>query len=545
MTARAKSEARAWPQALAAAAALGALFLVSARPFLGIPPRNDSRATLWLIEHASPLAWAFDPRVAAYQFVLFFEPGFALLHFPGLWLAPALGDPAHHVAALAGAACLGLVCALLVRDATRSLAASCAAAALVLFSTPVWYGVADSIVCHYPWATACALASLRAPWRGFWTDGPPPGLARSVASALAFGAGLCFKESVAAAPALIVALHVAAFRRPLAAARFVAPHALVLAAFLAWRTHVLGGAGGYFMLPGWTPANWLTALPVLFYAVWGHAAVGLLPIAALALLRPLALALALVAWGIGIAPFGLAAPLAPDAFSAARLLFPFAFTGLLLVAAAARHPAYRRRAFRRAAAAAAAALLALQLAQRPLVIDTYLRQPADPLPPAPWSEPIVVVSDDWIGPTFRHQRQPAPKPPLVSYRTALDRALDEALGSAPPPGTRTYGVRERVPTPQLAPLPEEIATVSFDAWGRAHLALAERAVGRLWLAVDYANGATRFLAGHPLLREQVDLPLARSVRRLVLFEPRPDGAWPARVWDAPAHLDPWPPAPPR
>jgi hypothetical protein len=542
---RSRGEARAW-RAVGVVAALGVLLAASSLPFLGLPPRNDSQATLWMIEHASPLVWLFDPRVAAYQFVLFFEPGFALIHYPGLWLERWLGDPAHHLAALTGAAWLGAVVALLVRDVADSLVAAAATAAIAVLSTPVWYGVADSIVSHYPWATAFAVLSLRAPWRGFWTAQPgdaPPGRGSAVVSALAFGAGLCFKESVAAVPALVAALHLAAYRRPLAASLFVVPHALVLAIFLAWRTYLLGGAGGYFMLAGWVPSNWIAALPVLFTATWGHAAVGVPLGAVLGWLRPLALGIACVAWGIGVAPFAFAAPLAPDVFGAARLLLPLVFTILLLGAACARRLPLASPWQRRAIAAGAAALLLLQLAQRPRVLDTLSRQPSDPLPPPPWHEPIAVVSEDFIGPTFRHQRQPAPKPPLVSYRTPVDHALDRALGSAPPQGTRAIGSPVSLATPALRPLPEGLATVRFDALGRAHVQLAEQAVGRLWLALEYANGSSRFLVAHPMLRADFALPLAHSIRRLVVFEPSSGKTWPAQVWPAPAFVDPWPPQP--
>lgn len=533
-----------WVGALVAAAAPAIVLLLSSRPFLRLPPRNDSQATLWLIAHASPLEWMTDPRIAAYQFVIFFEPGFAILHYPGLWLEPYFGNVAHHVAALAGAAWLGLVAALLVFDATRSLAASCATSALIVLSNPVWYCVADSIMVHYPYATAFALLALRPVWRGFWKvpsrDGPPD-LASGAASALAFGAGLCFKESVAAVPALIAVLHFAAFRRPLAAGRFVVPHALVLAGFLAWRTHILGGAGGYFMMSGWAPANLITALPVLFYVVWGQAAVGLLLIGALAIARPLALGMAVIAWAIGIAPFALASPLTPDSFSAGRLLFPFVFAILLLGAATARRWPRQRGRMRWGIAAAAVALLLLQAAQRPLALDTFTRLPADPLPPGPLREPLAVVSQDWIGPAFRHQRQSEPRAPFVSYRTPVDRALDGALGNASAAGTRVVGSSGPSRAPALQPLPPGLGTVVFDDLGRAHLRLDESAVGRLWLALDYQNDTTRWLASHPVMRSRVDLPLARSIRRLVLFEPGPEPVWPAQSWDAPAFVDPWPP----
>jgi hypothetical protein len=167
-------------------------------------------------------------------------------------------------------------------------------------------------------------------------------------------------------------------------------------------------------------------------------------------------------------------------------------------------------------------VIAVQLAQRPLVLQTLRAQPSDPLPPGPLREATAVVSDDFIGPTFRHQRQPAPKPPLVVYRTSVDEKLDRMLGASP-----------------LA-LPAGVATVRFDDGGRVHVSLDPSAVGRIWLALDHVNGPSRYFVSHPVRRADVTLPLSRSIRRVVLFEPGYGAAWPAQAWNAPAFLDPWP-----
>ncbi len=526
------------------ALAVGIVFTLSSLPYLPLAPRSDSLSTLWMLRNSAPWEWMLDPRIGGFNFIFFFEPGFGWITYPALWLTPLIGDAGHHMAALAGALLLGAVTGLLTLDATNSRPAAMAACVLLLFSTPVWYDIADTSMSHYLFATAFALLSLRFTWRAQWVprrDCERLAWSQSLASAFLYFVALCFKESVGALPALILVLHLMVFRRPVAALLFLVPHTIALALFLFWHHHMLGGQGGYFLEAEWLPSNWITAVPVVGYALWGHAAVTLVLAAALAWLRPTALAMVVFAWAVGVAPFAFAGPFGPHPFSAGRLLLPIALSWALFVAAALRRWRLSGRYGRAGFALAAATLLALQWSQRPQVPATYARlQPTDALPKRPWVEPLAVVSEQWTAPMSLHQLQPEPRAPFVSYRTSIDRQLDRALGRRLPPGTRVIPETDPGPTPMLVPLPADAVSVGFDRLGRVHIRLSTSAVGHFWLALDYQNGPTRFVASFPIQRARVDLPLARSIRRLVVFEPGPTSRWPARVLEAPAFVDPWP-----
>lgn len=509
------------------------VFALSVVPFLAIAPGLDSVGSLWQVREIPASCWLFDPLCAGYVYVFFFEPGFSALHVPGALLAPSLGNPAHHLAGIAGVLVLAAVLARLLFVVSRSGAIALAGAALVALSFPAWVSVADTIWCHYPWATAFGLLAL-APFVRAWADARPPAAIAVLASALAYGVGLSFKESVGAVPALCFVLAIASGMSLRNAAVAMLPHAAVLGLFVAWRIHVLGGLGGYPQASAWIPANFVLAGPVLFSLTWGSAWPWLALVAANFLLAWRIALLGVVAYAVAVLPFLLAAPMDPVAGQAPRLLLVFALFLLFLGAAVAR----RGPRVRGAAIATTVLLLVLAWFRHG---DVSGGVPTERVPPMPWTRPVALVSEQWLTFAFEHQLADDPGEPLLAFRSPLDVTLARALGIAPAANALAIAMPPVGATPELAPLERDDVTLDLDDRGRVHLRIPDANAQPLHLGFVYRNGGVTWVASFPLGRNAIDLPLNPSIEMLVLFEPRSEYLWPARVVRSRFFEDPYPP----
>lgn len=522
---------RAW-LGVAGAVALLAAFLLSIAPFVQFGPGIDSLGALWQWKEIPARCWLFDPLCASYVYVFFFEPAYTLLHAPALVLAPAIGVPAYHAAGVAGVVVLAATLGGMVFELGRSSRLALAAAALISLSFPSWVSVADTSWCHYPWASAFGLLAVRPFFLGWWRR-EPVGVGAALVSAAAYGIGLSLKESVATMPALGALLALDARIPWRTIVLRLAPHAGILALFVAWRVHVLGGLGGYFFAPEWVPSNVWRAAPVLFELTWSAPWLIAALAAGLALRAPRAAFLGALAFFVASAPFVMAYPIQTAPTYGPRLLLPLALFLLFAAACLTRAPS-RRVTF---GWVSATALLLVCAGIRHGAVEPPPLSPA--VPQVPWTRPVALVSEEWISFAFLHHLSDAPGAPLFAYRTAGDVALGRALGLEIPGDALRLELPDGDARPTLVPFEGDGVTLEIDGRGRVRLRSA-RLPGNLRLGLLYRNGGVRWVASFPVGRRRIDFPLTPSIERVVLFEPRPDGRWPAKVVPSPFFRSPYP-----
>lgn len=518
-----------------------ALALATSLPYTTYWPDSDSWKNLWLIAHVAPWRYFSDPLAAGYVYHFYFEPLWTLLYHVDAALAPWLGLPGYHVVNLVGVAALaGLVWRFaVIAGATPGLATG--AACVFLASPAVWIAVGLATARNYVVGGVFALLAVLPFWRACY-GGFVVGRGAVAASALAYALAVASKEALAGVPLLVFVLAWWSSRRLGRAVAAVLPHALALALLLAWRWHILGGWGGYWME---TPVRWsnLVVAPSVFAELlWSTPWPGLLVAAAL-LCRPGLLGMALVAHVAFTAPLVLAGDFTSGSFhpyGAVRLVVDGGI-GLALAAAALAGPARRWRATLPLAALAAAVLLGLQLrqaavAERGLSIFT----PGDRLPD---SGAMVALSDHSMALAFEHQLRGPERAPLAAYQTPPTYQLDLALGFVAPPDATTLRLRDDFFAPATVPLDLGTSRIWVDDGGHMHLRLdpALLARGQLTLSWYHQNGATRWGVTLPVGRTRIDFPLSYSIRTLVLA--RIDltaSTWETYVWTSPHWRETWP-----
>lgn len=519
---------------LLAGAALAALFVATAVPFLGLPPGLDGWKNLWLVANVPASTFLTDPLAAAYAFQFYFEPLWTLLFGVDLALAPYLGSGAWHVVNVAAA----LAIAAQVARFAGGGAAGAAAAVVFLVSAPAWFLVGMATARNYLVATALALAALGPFWRRH-ERGTPVRVGDAVVSAFFYAFAVAAKESVAALPALLFALDLQRRRSLVGSLAAVAPHAVALALLLAWRGHILGGLGGYWMQERVAPENLLLVFPLLAQLLWGAAwpaaAVGLLAAA----WHDRAVA-ARVAAGclVAVVPFVLVGNFAPPelgAIAAVRLVLPWALLSVLLGRGLAAL-AQRQRA---AAGVLLVLLLGLQGLQRPLVYaGLVVAVPLDPVADAAAQAdgPAVVVTAASMAAAFEHQMRPATRPALAAYQSPTSYLLDRALGWQPPPGAAELRVDPTWRVPPLEPLDLGDSVIDVGPAGhfRLQLRLPPGAKSDLFLTWIHENGPTRWVVTLPIGRSDITLPLSHSIRQIVLSRfATGSERWQVHVWDSP------------
>lgn len=537
--------AAATPSLLMLAAFPAVLFVLSAWPFLTLPPTMDSYKVLWMVRELPWWSYLTDPLSAGYAFLFHFEPLWPLLHALDAAFVPVLGGAAHHLSNVLGVLFTVLVLMRLVADVSHAPWMPLLVAALFLFSAPAWFAVAFAPMSHFPVATAFALLSVRPAWRAFATD-TKPGLGESLASAAFYGLAVASKEAVAGAPLLIAGLLFAADRQPRRSILFVVPHAAVLALLLTWRVYILGGLGGYPMEAQLQLGNVLYAAPTLAALLWGHAWI-LVPLVVLFCLRaPGLIPVAALGYVASLAAFVFAGPIDEAGFypvSAARLLFTWGWL-LLIASLAVTHLRHRNEQL--AAIALAVVLLALQWTQRG-AIDTGIARllPQENITLTP-SEPTALLSSVSLAYTARHLLRPEPKATLDAYQTVPSLQLDLALGHQLPAEVRRQRFPKQLEIPQLSELDMNGIEMWVDERGRFHLRFPDELRGRLYLSWIQENDKARWVVTLlPLQRTAVDFPLNYSIRSVILSTLGAAGEpWPTHVWTSPFFRNPYPPREP-
>jgi hypothetical protein len=484
---------------------------------------------------ARELPWwrpLIDPQAAAYIYILFFEPLYVPLHAPDLLLAPVFGASATQIVALSAiAGCAALVAHMAAR-ASRSNIVGFALMALFLFNTGTWYALADSAYRHYPVATAFALLSALAPWR-YLVDGRAPTTRDAWLSAGAYWLALCAKESVAATPAFLVVLLLAAGQRVGATIRFVIPHALALAVFMGWRTYIIGGLGGYPTEQRVLIANLVVDVIRSAEAVWG-AWWPLLPLAlAVAVLRPKAVLLGLAAWLAAFAPFTLTFPLDASGGGVGKCLLGIAL--FLLVVAFALAPALGRGRRTAAIAGGGLVVLGLLIAQvRHLPAAESLPFTTPPHPERPRADVAITDGLTLLDVFWERQFQRATEPLLVLVSPDDWRLYQRVVEPGSSPADPAAG-----PPVRIRPLAPERFSVAFD--GRAIRFCVLDGSSRVRVAGMYQNGSTRFFVSSPLAdRCLTGLP-SYSIRWFYVIFQDSDDEWAVSRHDVPTFVDPYPP----
>lgn len=515
-----------------ALAALCVLFTLSQASLLRLPPGVDSLGFYWMVKELSPFALVTDPLSAGYTFVFYFEPVLVYLHYISLATVPWLGNPGHHLAGLLGAFAAAAVLAHMVKRTSGDPTLGLLGAGLFLFSSPAVFDVASTIMVHYLYVVLFSLLSLRPAWNE-WLAGDRVRTTGVLESALWYGLAVGSKESAAALPLLIGALHLSSgVSLTVGAARLV-PHGLVLLALLAWRVYILGGVGGYFNHDPFFPSNLIFAAQALFAPLWGSAYL-IVPVAVWLLVRsPKRAALAAVAYIATTLPFVFAPTLFPGVQVGGRMILTWALLLLLIIPELRRLGAITR-------AAIAVAFLFLQAGQLEEV-----RRVAAAEVPSDWETPRAVANDEtvvsphalWYA--LEHQLRSEPKGDLHAFLYDLGLTLSGVLELTTEGG----------PHPKAADLDLRGLRFWADSGGRFHLrADAERLrpvdpswPARLFAALQYDNGKTHWLIPLPVGRQRVDFPLNYSLRAIILFEVGDTEAWPIHVWHSPFFVDPYPP----
>lgn len=513
---------------------LAIAFIATCLPYLALAPGSDATKNLWLVHSVAPWTFLTDPKAAGYVFRFFFEPLWPLLYYVDALLAPWTGNVAYHVVNVGAALAIGAILPRFLRPAQRP-AASFAIFAL-LASPLVWFVVGMSTARNYLVATTFALLALHPYWAAA-ESGRTVTCAEAVRSAVFFALAIATKEAMATFPLIFFLLDLYRRRSLPGSILAVAPHAAALGLLVAWRWHILGGPGGYWMSPAVNADNLPLAFVMLGELQWGSwwpAVALVLAVATLRAGKPAAF-LALAAL-IAAAPFVFAGDIGGAEFrpfAGARMLAPAAFFTLILARALA---SLGTRAMR-ASVAAAVVLVALQWGQRDLVarglsiaipLDEYAAGAARS------AEPVALISAGSMEFAYAHQMRSEPKPPLFSYQTPQSYRLDLALGRRFPEGTKTLRIREDWRPPELVPLDLQGSRVWADRSGHFRARLAPEILQNLTLTWIHENGPTHWVVTLPVGRTEINLPLSYSVRAIVLAQISVDGnRWPVLVWKSP------------
>lgn len=518
--------------AVAGSTLLAAIFVATCWPFLRMPMGVDTLGFYWMVKHLPAWSLVTDPLSAGYTFVFFFEPVLVYLHYVDLWTEPWLGAAAHHVGALVGALAAAAVLARMVYRASGNLGQAGGAVALFLFSAVTWFDVGYTPMVHYTFCTLFSLLALSPSWDERF--GGAAGSGANLKSALWYGLAVGAKESAAALPLVIFVMRWQSGRRPLQIVGSLVPHGVALALLVGWRHFILGGMGGYFYVEEvWGGQNLARSVWALAESLWnGHALVVASAAGLSALwLRTAAVPLALLAYLASILPFFLTAPLPIDLFAGGRLILSWALLLLFLVPG--------RRSW--GGSLLAVALLIVQLQGWPRTAAGIWRQlPEAAAQPEAAEADGVMVSYSALWHALDHQLRAQPKSLFQAYITPTEVALAAALGEAP------AGAAGDATIPRVEPLDMSGIDISADERGRFHLRIADERFRRsgsppLYLALDYRNGTTRWLAAFGAARRRIDFPLNPSIRAVILFDPRQGASWPVFEWKSPFFTDPFPP----
>ncbi len=518
-----------------------ALALATSLAYATYWPDSDSWKNLWLIANAAPWQYFSDPLAAGYVYHFYFEPLWTLSYYVDAALAPWLGLLGHHVVNLVAVAVLaGLVRRFaVIAGATPALATG--AACVFLASPAAWICVGLATARNYLVGGVFALLAVLPFWRA-WHGGPFVGGRVVAASALAYALAIASKEAMAGVPLLVFVLAWWTDRRLGRAVATVIPHAVALALMLAWRWHILGGLGGYWME---TPVRWsnLLVAPGVFAELqWSTPWPAVLVGGALAF-RPRLVAMALVAHVAFAAPLALAGDFTAGAlhpYGAVRLVV-LGGVWLGLAAAALAAPVRRWRTTLPLAALAAAVLLGLQLRQAPAAErGLSILTPHDRLPA---TGAMVAASDHSMALTFEHQLRGPNRASLTAYQTVPTYQIDRALGFVAPAEATRLRILSEWATPELLPLDLRGSRLWADAAGRMHIRLDPSVVadGRLSLTWFHQNGPTRWGVTLPVGRTRIDFPLSHSTQTLVLARIDPSTTrWESYRWTSPFWRPTWP-----
>lgn len=527
-----------WPALGFAAIALA--FVLSSLPYLALLPGDDDWKNLWLVQNIPFWRFLSEPLAAGYTFRFYFEPTWPLSYYPDLWLAPVLGTVGHHLVNVIAALGVAFVLTRLVAAAGGSPRVALGTAAIFLFSPPVWFAVGFGAARNYLIATFFALLALLPFWRAAFAGAPCRAFGIG-ASALFYALAVGSKESTASLPLLLFFLDLRSGRRPWRAVAHMLPHAAALGGLLLWRTHILGGFGGYWMEPSLTWSNLLDAVPMLADFLWGTRWLLVLFAPLLWIRRDLTLTFA-VAYLSCFSPFVLAGDLTDGPehpIPAVRFLLFWALS--LAFAGPAASAAMTARGLHRTRVAVLVAVGALavgiQWTQRGVLDAAFPRL----LPTAPLAAETVdggvgteIVSGHSKSLIYAHQLGPADRAPLVAYQTPPSYQLARALGIVPPPGSIQRKIRPDWIAPELVPLELGRSRIWADASGHLRIRLDDGLEEGLSLTWIHENGPTRWVTTLPVGRREIDFPLTYSIRKIVLARLAPTTQrWEVFVWDSP------------
>jgi len=512
--------------------AVAAVFVASCLPYLGLALGSDSWKNLWLVQNVPFWTFLSDPLAAGYVFRFYFEPVWTLLYYVDVAAEPWVGGIAYRLVNIFAALVIAAQIVAYVGPTAR--AGGIAAALLFLLSPPVWFCVGLPTARNYLVGTVFALLALWPFWRAHERR-TPVSWVQALVSGLCYGLAVGSKEAMATLPVLLFFLDLRAGRRLPGAVATMLPHMVALALLLAWRWHILGSIGGYWMQTPVLPSNVVTVFPMLADFLWGAA----WPVVALVIVAVFwrggatATSVALGCF-VAVAPFALAGDLVDGGyypFASARLLLPWALIVILIGHVVAKLSGRGAQV----AVVLGIACLGLQWSQRSVTdVGLAMLLPADALPAADAAEPFAIISSASMALAYEHQARPNPKPILAAYQSPPSYQLDRALGWKLPAGARTERIRADWIVPKLTPLALGDSQVWADASGHFHARLAAGVERDLTLSWIHENGATRWVATLPVGRRRIDLPLSYSVRAIVLSRVSLESdRWETFVWESP------------
>jgi len=526
-----------------ALAALAGLFLLSSLPYLALAPAADDWKNLWLVQNVPPWRFLTDPLIAGYTFRFYFEPTWPLLYYVDTVAAPLLGNLGHHLVNAAGAVAIGIVLARMVAIGSGSTAAALGAASVFWLSSPVWFAVGFGPARNYVVATCFSLLATLPFWRAYFRGRPCSPRAVGL-SALAYALAVGSKEATAALPLLLVFLDLRSGRSLPRAVVAMVPHAAALAGLLAWRVHLLGGIGGYWMEPEISVLNLVNLLPMLADMLWGSAWPLWLLVPLLAL-RPALAALLAAGYVATAAPFILAGDiLAAPHYPLLAVRFLLVWALLVAVAAiAAGTTVTLGRVTTRGALIAftVVALLALQFGQRP-PLDAGLRRFLPPVDlPLASDDGIEIHSEHSKAIAYAHMTTGPDRPPLAAFQTPPSYQLARGLGFHDSAGLRPERIRDDWGEPELVPLEMHDSRIWADDHGRIHMRLAADLLHELYLTWVHDNGPTRWVVTMPIGRQVIDFPLTPSIRAIILARLSLETTrWEVFVWESPFFQETYP-----